>query len=395
MRTARTIALLATLAAGLVLVTSASAQAPPRGTPNLAAMALAPSDLGPRARVLRQAYVRTQGSVAAYVRQYRIGSARVGRKRLLTLNNSIELFPSVARAGQLMRAIPIALRGLDPDALAREFERASGGIRVTDVRIGKTTRLPAGDRAFAKPIRIATRVGALHVVLAFVQVDRVIAILNFSGVPKVKVGVPQARVLGRAVARRISAGLRPAVTSPPTLSGTPLVGQTLTAGTGTWSNQPTRYTYAWGRCDASGANCTAIAGATARTYTLTSADAGLTVRVAVTARNRHGSMTAISAASQAVVGPPVNTALPTISGTVAQGQLLTAVVGTWTGSPTFTFQWRRCDATGGACVDIAGATGQTYLLGAADMGTTIRVAVTGTNAAGSASAVSAQTTAVP
>ena len=358
-------------------------------------MALAPSDLGPRARVLNQGYVRTQGSVAAYVRQYRIGSARVGRKRLLTLDNSIELFPTVARAGQLMRAIPIALRGLDPDALAAEFERASGGIRVTDVRIGKTTRLRAGDRAFAKPIRIVTRVGALHVVLAFVQVDRVIAILRFSGVPKVKVGVPQARVLGRAVARRISAGLRPAVTSPPTLSGTPLVGQTLTAGTGTWSNQPTRYTYTWGRCDASGANCTAISGATARTYTLTSADAGLTVRVAVTARNRHGSVSAVSAASQAVVGPPANTALPTISGTVAQGQTLTAAPGTWTGSPTFTYQWRRCDATGGACVDVAGATGQTYLLGAADLGTTIRVAVTGTNAAGSASAVSAQTTAVP
>jgi hypothetical protein len=395
MRTTRTIALLATIAAGLVLVGTGSAQTPPRGTPNLAAMALAPSDLGPRARVQRQGYGRTQGSVAAYARTYRVGTARVGRKRLLTLGNTVELFPSAARAGQLMRALPAALRGIDADALASEFARASGGIRVTDVRVGKTARFRAGDRAFAKPVRIVTRLGAFYVVTAFVQVDSVITIVSFSGLPKVKLGVPEAGVLGRVLARRISAGLRPAVTSLPTLSGMPLVGQTLTAGTGSWSNQPTGYAYSWRRCDASGANCTGISGATSRTYMLTQADAGLTVRVAVTARSRHGSVTAISAASQAVVGPPVNTALPTISGTVAQSQVLTAGVGTWTGSPTFTFQWSRCDATGGACVNIANATPQTYALGPADAGFTIRVAVTGTNGAGSAIAVSAQTTVVP
>jgi hypothetical protein len=394
MRTTRTIALLATLAAGLVLASPAAAQAPPRGTPDLAAMALAPSDLGPRARIQLQGYVRPRAAVASYVREYRIGTARVGRKRLLVLQNSIDLTRTLAQAKALMRAVPIVFRGLDPDALAAEFERSSGGVQVTDVRIGRTAKLRAGDRAFAKPIRITTRLGALHLVVAFVQVDRVVAFLNFAGLPKVKIGIPEGRVLGRALARRISAGLRPAVTSLPTASGTTVVGQTLTAGTGSWINQPTRYTYAWRRCDASGASCTAIAGATARTYTLTSAEAGLTVRVTVTARNRHGSATAVSAASQAVVGPPVNTALPTISGTVAQGQVLTAVVGTWTGSPTFTFQWRRCDATGAACVDIATATTQTYVPGPADATFTIRVAVTGTNAAGSATAVSAQTTVV-
>jgi hypothetical protein len=396
MRTARTIALLAALAGGLLLVSPGAAQTPPRGAPDLAAMALAPSDLGRAARIQQQGYVRVRGAVAAYVREYRPGTARVGRKRLLVLQNSVELAPSLAQARRLMRAVPIVFRTLDPDALAAEFERASGGVQVTDVRLGKTARLRAGDRAFAKPIRIQTRrLGALHVVVAFVQVDRVVAFLNFAGLPKVKIGVSHARVLGRALARRMTAGLRPAPTALPAISGTPIVGQTFTARTGTWINQPTRYTYAWGRCDASGAGCTLIQGATARTYTLTPADAGFTLRVAVTARNRHGSATAISAASPAVVGPPVNTALPTISGTVAQGQTLSAAPGTWSGSPTFTYQWRRCDAAGGACVDVVGATAATYLLSPADAGFTIRVAVTATNTAGSASAVSAQTTVVP
>lgn len=80
---------------------------------------------------------------------------------------------------------------------------------------------------------------------------------------------------------------------------------------------------------------------------------------------------------------PTNTAAPTISGTTTQGQTLTAANGTWTGSPTFTRQWKRSGAS------IAGATAATYVLQAADMGKTITVTVTGTNAVGSLSVTSA------
>jgi hypothetical protein len=86
---------------------------------------------------------------------------------------------------------------------------------------------------------------------------------------------------------------------------------------------------------------------------------------------------------------PSNTSLPTISGTAQVNQTLTASVGTWTGSPTtFAFQWRRCDSSGGSCTDILGATGSTYTLGLVDQGSTIRVAVTGSNGSGSSTAVS-------
>jgi hypothetical protein len=80
---------------------------------------------------------------------------------------------------------------------------------------------------------------------------------------------------------------------------------------------------------------------------------------------------------------PVNTAPPTISGTAQQGQALTEAQGSWTNSPTgFGYQWQDCDSAGAGCAPIAGATGQTYTLSAADVGNTIRVQETASNAAG-------------
>jgi len=96
------------------------------------------------------------------------------------------------------------------------------------------------------------------------------------------------------------------------------------------------------------------------------------------------------AAGQAAPQPQT---LPTIDGTTQVGSNLTATRGTWTGTDpiTFTYQWRRCNAGGNACVNIAGATGQTYLLRPGDAGHRLRVRVTGRNADGSNQATSAAT----
>ena len=90
------------------------------------------------------------------------------------------------------------------------------------------------------------------------------------------------------------------------------------------------------------------------------------------------------------VSVPVNTTLPTISGTPTQGQTQTASTGVWTNSPSsYDFQWKRNG------VNIIGATSQTYMLALADVSATITVAVTASNAGGtSAAATSAATAAI-
>ncbi|MHB8470396.1 MAG: hypothetical protein ACYDCH_11685 [Gaiellaceae bacterium] len=97
----------------------------------------------------------------------------------------------------------------------------------------------------------------------------------------------------------------PTNTAVPAISGTAQVGQTLTASSGAWVGQSSNntFTYQWQRCDAAGANCVAIAGATAQTYVVQSADNGTTLRVAVTDTDTGGATTATSAQTAAVATP--------------------------------------------------------------------------------------------
>ena len=183
----------------------------------------------------------------------------------------------------------------------------------------------------------------------------------------------------------------PANTAAPTISGTARVGETLTAQNGTWSNSPTAFQYQWQRCNASGAACANIAGATAKTHLLTTTDAGRTMRVRVTGINAEGAVNARSAPTD-VVAPsaaPRNTARPSIAGEPTAGEELTAEEGSWTNSPTsYAYQWQRCDIDAIACGPISGATGKTYGVRNADVGFRLRVEVTAKNANGSGSALS-------
>jgi len=92
---------------------------------------------------------------------------------------------------------------------------------------------------------------------------------------------------------------------------------------------------------------------------------------------------------------PVNTSLPSITGTKTQGQQLTAVDGSWTNSPTsFGYQWEDCDNAGANCTSIGGAIASTYVLQGSDAGHTIRVVVTATNGVGTGSPATSPATAV-
>jgi hypothetical protein len=186
----------------------------------------------------------------------------------------------------------------------------------------------------------------------------------------------------------------PASAGPPSVEGTPRLGQTLTADRGPWSGTtPMQYAYRWQRCDASGAGCVDIAGAAAATYTLTDADVDHRVRVVVSATNDAGSDSATSAVTAQITAAPAVLTPPSISGVARQGETLTADHGTWSGSQPmdFAYRWQRCDAGGGGCVPIDGATSQAYTLTADDVGHAVRVEVTATNSAGSTSRDSSPT----
>ena len=82
----------------------------------------------------------------------------------------------------------------------------------------------------------------------------------------------------------------PVNTVAPVISGTMVVGQTLTTTNGTWTNSPISFTYKWYK------GITAIVGATSSTYILVQADAGTTtaIKCEVTAINLGGSTAADS-----------------------------------------------------------------------------------------------------
>jgi polysaccharide biosynthesis protein PslG len=191
----------------------------------------------------------------------------------------------------------------------------------------------------------------------------------------------------------------PSNTALPQINGVSQQGQTLTASTGTWAGTPTSYAYQWNRCDTSGNSCNGISGATAQSYALAAGDVGATMRVVVAATNSGGTASVSSTPTAVVTGTtvsaPVDSTLPTISGSTQVGQNLTASTGTWSGSPTaYAFQWKRCDSTGAACSDITGATAATYLLASVDASKTMRVSVTASSSTGSAIAISSATTAI-
>jgi hypothetical protein len=97
-----------------------------------------------------------------------------------------------------------------------------------------------------------------------------------------------------------------------------------------------------------------------------------------------GALGAVAATGAQGAPPPRNVVPPVIEGVPLTGQTLRYYQGVWTmgGTPyVFTQSWLRCNATGGACTS-TGVTTSTYTVTAADVGHTIRVAVTNTGDGG-------------
>lgn len=207
-------------------------------------------------------------------------------------------------------------------------------------------------------------------------------------------------VPGMGSARTVAAG-------DPTISGGTSVGDTLTGDHGSFDPSAQSYKYNWRRCPPDGGqgagNCEGIVDGAENTYVLQSGDVGFTIRLEVKAfsgPNWTGDkQVRTSNATSQITGQgtgPTNTGLPTITGTAAVGQTLTANDGTWASKylASFSWAWLRCDASGNTCA-ASGGTANTYVVQTADQGYTLRAQEIATNPAGTTTVNSVQTSVVP
>ena len=184
-------------------------------------------------------------------------------------------------------------------------------------------------------------------------------------------------------------------TAQPVVGGTPQQGASLTVSTGAWSPTPASVTYTWERCNANARVCSPIPAANGNSYVPGASDVGHALSVLVQATFGATVQTAFSTATTAIaVGTPrgpVSTVAPSITDFFAVGEKLTGSPGTWTasGTPTYTFNWYRCDMSGSNCLSIHGATGPAYTLVGRDVGATIGFAVHASDQTGTVTAYSA------
>ena len=203
----------------------------------------------------------------------------------------------------------------------------------------------------------------------------------------------------------------------PLISGSTVVGGTLTTDSGTWiPGTGVNFEYKWYACSKpttasdtiSLTDCPLVAGASASSLNLGEGQVGKYMVAGVTAKNFTINVTKFSASSEVIANTPVyvsgmNVTLPTgegsTSGAPRVGYKIAAVEGIWTGTPapTFAYQWFVCgtqktradETLTNDCRNIIGASGREFAISkeiAQDydlIGQFLGVRITGSNKAGS------------
>jgi hypothetical protein len=174
----------------------------------------------------------------------------------------------------------------------------------------------------------------------------------------------------------------PTPATPPTLSSTGSlpINTTLTCQPGTFDGSwPFALTYEWLRDGA------VITGASSTTYMTTAEDAEHDLRCRETAANAAGVASQESTTVASVVkSAPAVVVPPTVGGEPWVGGLARCSTGIWANGPTgYSYRWFMDGAA------VAGATTDTYALGATDLGRSIACEVTASNSAGQTTAASA------
>ncbi|MGB2954009.1 MAG: GH25 family lysozyme, partial [Gaiellaceae bacterium] len=182
--------------------------------------------------------------------------------------------------GRLLAAVPGLWVGAEPVSFAYQWERcdaAGNGCVAIPTATAETYRSQSADLGHALTVQVAA--------------TNAVGSSSASASATLAVGS--------------SPGSVPTALTPPTIVGTAQAGQTLTSLVGLWRGSPTQFGYLWRRCSKNGATCIPIAGATRSSYMPVAPDIGKTLLLAVTAKSRGGSKTALSARTAAVASAPV------------------------------------------------------------------------------------------
>jgi hypothetical protein len=194
-----------------------------------------------------------------------------------------------------------------------------------------------------------------------------------------------------SVSSSVPLGL-PFNSTSPAVSGTAELGQTLSTTDGTWVGVPTiTFAYQWRRdgIDISGANSS--------TYALVTIDYDTDIDCVVTASNSLGNVDAESNTVENIAGiTPVISGVPTISGVIELGEVVTATLASVSGdpAPVNSLQWQVSNDGISGWSDISGETSTTYTIVSSDENKYLRVVQTSTNGQGTDTASSTSTSVV-
>ena len=170
---------------------------------SIAGAALTSADVG-GAAITRGEYVSGQTAVAAYVREF--DSAKVGRSRLMTVENDVSLLSSESGSAAMLAGI----RGvLDPrgtalkELLRRQFAR-SNGVKLDSVTVvrQRALSLPSGE-GYEVVARLTTLFGRFEQAWVFVSSGRLFGTLYLTSSPGASLDEADVTRLGTTLARRM------------------------------------------------------------------------------------------------------------------------------------------------------------------------------------------------